>query len=403
MHEHRLPDTSTTGRHLPALDGVRGLALLLVLAEHLLWSNPDVGASRWTRLLVSFHAAGWIGVDLFFVLSGFLITGILYDTLPSTHFFRNFYARRALRIFPLYYSFLLLLYLISRGAGAHWFATSTWHTLTYTENLLGGGPVTTASWVNINHFWSLAVEEQFYLVWPLLLFLLRTRRRITLVAVCGALLSFGMRLLLWHSPRVAGNPYLLYSWTPARLDGLLTGAALAMLLRSRRRDLLFRSCRPVLLGGLLATTLFYLRYPGFNFSRFPVISVWLPAILAVTYAALLTEALRAAGIVKTLFSTRILRFFGRYSYGLYVVHLTLVELLSQPLRLFFRGAFHSKGSAVLMAASLVLAASTAAAWLSFRFLEQPCLKLKVYFEDHSSRPKLHRIAAGGNASRTLQP
>ena len=97
--------------HIPALDGVRGVAVLLVLAYHLLWANSHT-ANRVAFWLLKFREAGWIGVDLFFVLSGFLITGILYDTLNDTHFFRNFYLRRVLRIFPLYYGVLLLVLLV---------------------------------------------------------------------------------------------------------------------------------------------------------------------------------------------------------------------------------------------------------------------------------------------------
>src|ERR1700755_727763 len=96
------PDESTTGKHIPALDGIRGLAILAVLYCHLFWSNPDPAGSVLVHFLARSREAGWIGVDLFFVLSGFLITGILYDTLSARHFFRNFYARRLLRIFPLY-------------------------------------------------------------------------------------------------------------------------------------------------------------------------------------------------------------------------------------------------------------------------------------------------------------
>ncbi len=387
------PDNSTTGRHLPALDGIRGTAILLVLADHLLWSNPVLQAPQWVLMLVSLHSAGWVGVDLFFVLSGFLITGILYDTLPSRHFFRNFYARRALRIFPLYYGFLLFLYLLSRLGGAHWRALNTLQFLTYTENLFGAGPPTNAWWINVNHFWSLAVEEQFYLVWPMLVFLLRKRRRIALVAGAGAILSFGVRLYLWHTPQAAGNPYILYSWTPARLDGLLTGACLAIVFRSRYREWLLRVCRPALLVGLLVLVLFYLHYPGFYFNVYLAVAVWVPCVLALTFAAMIAAALRPDSRSQRFFSARSLRFHGRYSYGLYIFHPTIAMLISTPLRAFFRTALHSKGAAVLLEAAVTYALSVVAAWLSFRYFEAPCLRLKARFHDDSAKPKLAAMAA----------
>ncbi|MGC2512156.1 MAG: acyltransferase, partial [Acidobacteriaceae bacterium] len=95
-------------RHVPALDGVRGLAILLVLVSHLMLFNDRTG-SRVGDSLSALRGLGWVGVDLFFVLSGFLITGILFDTLHDPHYFRSFYMRRFLRIFPLYYGFLFFL------------------------------------------------------------------------------------------------------------------------------------------------------------------------------------------------------------------------------------------------------------------------------------------------------
>ena len=101
-------------RHVPALDGVRGLAILLVLVSHLMLFNNRTG-SRFGDSLSALRGLGWVGVDLFFVLSGFLITGILFDTLHDPHYFRSFYMRRFLRIFPLYYGFLFFLLVLG-----HW-------------------------------------------------------------------------------------------------------------------------------------------------------------------------------------------------------------------------------------------------------------------------------------------
>jgi peptidoglycan/LPS O-acetylase OafA/YrhL len=105
--------------HIPALDGIRGLAILFVLADHLLSSNPYTSSAVF-NFLSAIRESLWIGVNLFFTLSGFLITGILWDTLHKPNFFRNFYARRALRIFPLYYGFLLTLLALTHVLHFEW-------------------------------------------------------------------------------------------------------------------------------------------------------------------------------------------------------------------------------------------------------------------------------------------
>ena len=151
-------------KHIPALDGVRAVAVLLVICFHF-WQVFTYGPYS---LVGKIAMWGQTGVDLFFVLSGFLITGILLDTKGSPSFLRNFYARRILRIFPLYYATLLTIYLI--GPLFRWSAwvpenQSLWF-WTYLQNL----PMTFAPGhvAGPEHFWSLAVEEQFYMVWPFL-------------------------------------------------------------------------------------------------------------------------------------------------------------------------------------------------------------------------------------------
>ena len=237
-------DESTTGKHIPALDGIRGLAIVLVLLVHLFVHNPRPQVSLPMRVIATLFSAGWVGVDLFFVLSGFLITGSLYDTQQSRLFFRNFYARRALRIFPLYYGFLGLLIGISLLHGYHWFFFGTFLFLSYLHTLhVGGLAYTTAPWVNINHLWSLAIEEQFYMVWPVTVFLLATKRRIATAALLLTAASLGLRCWMFASGVLVTYPYLTYSFTPARLDGLLLGSVLAMLVRSRHRVAVLRWLR----------------------------------------------------------------------------------------------------------------------------------------------------------------
>ena len=149
---------------IPALDGLRGIAILLVLIHHLTIYRPEGGLDSWIAAVPLF---GWCGVNLFFVLSGFLITGILLDTRDSPVFYRSFFARRVLRIFPLYYGVLFLGFVLAPlllpmpdAYGRH----QLW-LWTYLANFampFGKGEPA------FSHFWSLCVEEQFYLVWPFL-------------------------------------------------------------------------------------------------------------------------------------------------------------------------------------------------------------------------------------------
>src|SRR5687768_1805284 len=183
----------TPPSHWPALDGLRGTAVIAVLVCHyavLLPRTPAVGLLE----------IGWAGVDLFFVLSGFLITGILLDARGTPHYLRNFYARRALRIFPLYYGFLAVTLLVSlavklapgashEGLRHLWAAQpSLW---TYTANYWMPAQTAWSPWSEVViPLWSLSVEEQFYLVWPLVVCRLSERGLVRLCVgiVAGALL-----------------------------------------------------------------------------------------------------------------------------------------------------------------------------------------------------------------------
>ena len=140
---------------------------------------------------------GWIGVDLFFVLSGFLITGILYDAKGGPHYFRNFYMRRSLRIFPLYYAFLILIFAVMpllRASGADHVGKQVWM-WTYLSNVLFARVGWEGMPAHTTHLWSLAIEEQFYLLWPLLVWL-ASRRRLIQLCVGSIAVAFATRLVL---------------------------------------------------------------------------------------------------------------------------------------------------------------------------------------------------------------
>jgi peptidoglycan/LPS O-acetylase OafA/YrhL len=236
---------SITQARVPELDGIRGCAILLVLVWHYiacqLHAVPGTAAAYVERSL----SMTWSGVDLFFVLSGFLISGILLDNRPATNYFRVFYARRICRIFPLYFLVLgLFMFFLALGA-EHWSKLSwlfhsplpLWSYATFTQNVLMASRQTMGSgWLEVT--WSLAVEEQFYLVIPLLIWLL-PRRQLAVVAV----------LLVFLAPLLRstwGSWFQGYLLTPWRGDSLLTGTLLAIAVRNQAVLSLLRANIPAL-------------------------------------------------------------------------------------------------------------------------------------------------------------
>lgn len=196
--ETRLQKVSS--RHVVALDGLRGLAVLFVILYHV--NSTAWGTTFLDRIVRAPLKIGWAGVDLFFVLSGFLITGILLDTRESPNYFRSFYARRALRIFPLYYLVLTASLLITRFTPALNYVLPIPHDrIFYFVYLNNWWPLLRDTWhANIiGHFWSLAVEEQFYLLWSLCVFLV-SPKLLKPVAAVGILSALAIRLALYaHS------------------------------------------------------------------------------------------------------------------------------------------------------------------------------------------------------------
>lgn len=211
---------NTERQHYSALDGLRGAATLTIVIYH---------NFAFTQKYIFF---GWVSVDLFFTLSGFLITDILMKAVNRPHFLRNFYARRLLRIFPLYYAslviFLLVLPRLNTELHLGYYQQNQSWLWTYLQNWLYifKPPSGTES---LNHLWSLAVEEQFYLVWPFIILLIRKPKWLLLAISLLLAAVIGLRLWIWMYHLSGFAYYNLYTFT--RIDGICIGSMVAILLR----------------------------------------------------------------------------------------------------------------------------------------------------------------------------
>ena len=352
-----------TGKWLPPLDGLRGLAIVMVMLFH--YAMILNRHQPLQRAVASLSDFGWTGVDLFFVLSGFLITGILLDTSSATNYFNSFYTRRILRIFPLYYLSLPLIFFVIAPADAHPH-TRIWY-LFYAQN-----------WVMTKvffagHYWSLAVEEQFYLLWP---FVVRqfNRRQVLQIAIAGALAAVVLRLAL-----LAENvdPYYIYRNVFTRMDALLIGAACACLIREEKavRTLCSRTkwlwWMPVVMFAILRLSSkgVGIHMPGTQ--RFGY------TIIALAYAALLLGVVVTMGtesLPQRVFTSGFMRVFGKYSYGAYVWHrMVALAIQSSSRRLHLSLPW-------FMELPAMFAATLAVSIGSYKVIERPFLALKSHFE-----------------------
>lgn len=364
--------------HIPELDGIRGLAILPVLMIHVCVAFPqhprvlDVPMDEWLGW-------GWVGVDLFFALSGYLITGILRRTCGAPGYFRTFYIRRALRIFPLYYLALAagglaalagLSLATRRGADATQFRdlldSYGWFWV-YLQNfpvLFDGRPTPM-----LGHLWSLAVEEHFYLLWPLCVLLIPPARLLIAIAVLLA----GLPVLRWALAEHGIAAKSIYLASATHCDGLLAGAAAALLGElaprwwgRRLRWMLIALCSL----AFLACTLHDRCLTPY---RGPWLSIAAYTALGVAAACLVSEAVERRWSWLRL---AWLRLAGKYSYGLYVVHWPVMIGTSYVIT---QGLLGSAGALLARPwafAPLVLALSAACAMASWHLYESRFLRLK---------------------------
>jgi peptidoglycan/LPS O-acetylase OafA/YrhL len=370
----RLP--GTVREKIPQLDALRGIAILLVIAHN---ATLHYGTTSYLHPLFD---RGWMGVDLFFVLSGFLISGILLDTKESPNYFKNFYARRVLRIWPLYYCLLAFMFVVlphaSASQGVAIFAKSSpwWAYPFFLQNFLL--PLSTDAAGPLGVTWSLAIEEQFYLVWPIIVRFL-SKRQVAILAIAEIAASPFLRYFL------AAHHIHIYANFFCRLDGLMLGAFLAALVRSK------------------------------NFVRERYIGFALAVLAVATPLAVILDLRRAEWIVFTFTSlaagaivylamfwqqkwfqwplaNRFLLFTGTISYGLFLLH-----------KIAFAGVDGLHVNSVkhpLLTLGVILIGSYVLAITSWNVLEQPFLRLKRFFALRRRATTASVVSGGDIASAT---
>jgi peptidoglycan/LPS O-acetylase OafA/YrhL len=304
--------------HAPCLDGLRGIAILLVLFYHL--CHYGLAKTPAARAFATLVVMGWSGVDLFFVLSGFLITSILLRQRDSSSYFRTFYARRVIRIFPLYYAvlvlFLWILPAITAQAEGFWMAGADRETVWYWLFLSNLHAAFTG---NYQHYfleitWSLAIEEQFYLVWPLLVYVTSRQQ---LSWICSGILIGALALRVAIACYGTPNSIFLYTFTPCRLDELAAGALIAAVAVDEASIArLARWSRPALWGG----TLGYVAAVIWLGSWLQIVAF---TLLAAAFGGLVVRAMIAkrGALLPRVLESAVLRSFGKYSFGLYLLHM----------------------------------------------------------------------------------
>ena len=383
-------------KHYPGLDGLRAVAVLLVMFEHNI------------RLPPQYHW-GWTGVLVFFVLSGFLITGILYDTRDAQGRWRVFYARRALRIFPLYYAALLLGVLTFpffrwrlHPSQLLWpvylqnYARFLWPSAIdsgvidhlVSQRFAGKGVL-----LLYGHFWSLAMEEQFYLVWPFIVF--AVRRRETLMKICGAVIllsPLARYLCIVHLPVHIVSAGITLRFTLLQCDSLLMGALFALWLRGDHPDFTKLAKVVLLAVGVVVLVACFVcphRYgrplePAIGDTIFGTVGL---SIVDLGAAALMLLAIDGRTWLSRALQNRVLRYLGTISYGIYIFH-------DMPRLAHLRVAKHlTKGSSGTLATDLVcltivLVSTVAIASASYYGFERPFLRLKARFTVRAQRDQV---------------
>lgn len=385
LHNQSFMETEEqeTSRKIPELDGLRGIAILLVIFHHLMPVSAVPGNLGF--LFYPISTFGWSGVDLFFVLSGFLITGILLASKNKNgakFFFINFYMRRSLRIFPIYFIFVGLCHLMHSRLGdftpaENYFKYYYLYSQNWLEAFRGSSGFVSSGF---GHLWSLAVEEQFYLVWPMVVYFAPRRVLLGVLLAVVALTPF-WRLYINRASDVSDLMHLYSLSAFTRCDQLVWGALLAVL-TARDGGIGERAVYVIAKFVLVASTLVLASLLVFGGFTAPQISnysmrIWgYTAVGGFCFSLVFFAAFgegRFAVVFKRILNWRLLSGAGAISYGMYIYHWPIQKFLMFVLReepKMIRNAMVFLGT-LFMTLLISLA--------SFYYVERPFIALKKHF------------------------
>jgi peptidoglycan/LPS O-acetylase OafA/YrhL len=361
---------------IPGLDGIRGIAFLLVFFLH-----------------TDYIYIGWVGVQLFFVLSGFLITDILLrmkDTFNAGDFFKKFYGRRFLRIFPLYYFYLLIMFIVTsvliyyqyRIHYMERFQDQLPYALAYVYNFFNASSAYQGeSWL-VGHLWSLSVEEQFYIIWPLLIFLTPKRhlKKLFIAAIiAGPLFRLAVTVLFkyFEVPFLYPNYAIVtYALPFSHLDAFGFGAFITRFEfpKARQQLLVLLLLLPFIgfattwysTGGFGTSTAFGFEYPlGGDLKQ-----VWGYSYINYTFALLIFLVIREKLFLRIL-DNKFLSYLGKISYGLYIYHFAIIWFVRRIRDLDISEPIAKPLTFVISAVLVYFVAS-----ISYKYFEKPILDLK---------------------------
>ncbi|HVT86252.1 MAG TPA: acyltransferase [Chitinophagaceae bacterium] len=350
--------------HYPALDGLRGIAILMVLFHH----NFN---------FIPLSKFAWIGVDLFFVLSGFLVTEILLNTNGDSGYLRNFYVRRILRIFPIYYLTIIVFFIVARFFSALndqyiYYHNNQWMLWMYMQNWLFIFKPPPSDNFLFQHFWSLAIEEQFYLIWPFIILICKNQKKLLFLVyifLAGCIL---FRIFCWIDYGANNLSFNLQYKT--RIDGLCIGSIIAIW-KFNKKNIKIRIIRlsiiliSIHLVAIFCAKTMFKNVPHFNFFGFTSISV--------IFGMLLVYGLESKNqLTKNLLANPAIRYIGKISYGLYIFHYPVLMLF----RMYSFTSWGLKGFWGLMVfGSMALIIAFITSSITYHFFERKILAIRDSF------------------------